>query len=81
MTLSNIDPEHLNQLIRIPNLEELQQHKIVQAVQRNSNNYGKVKVLLNQIQIIQEEIKNLCFESLDSDYLEEVDCNFKKIQK
>lgn len=79
MTLSNIDPEHLNQLIRIPNLEELQQHKIVQAVQRNSNNYGKIKVLLNQIQIIQEEIKNLCFESLDSDYLEEVDCNFKKI--
>ena len=79
MTLSNIDPEHLNQLIKIPNLEELQQHKIIQAVQRNSNNYGKIKVLLKQIQNLQEEIKTLCFESLDSDYLEDVDCNFKKI--
>ena len=79
MTLSNISNEHLDKLIQIPNIEELQQHKMVRAIQRNSNNYGKLKVLLKQMKNIQDEIETLCLESIEVDYLEEVDCNFKKI--
>jgi hypothetical protein len=79
MTLSNISNEHLNQLIRVPNIEELQQHKMIKAIQRNSNNYGKIKVLLKQMESIQNEINNLCLESISCDHLEEIDCNFKKI--
>ena len=79
MTLSNISNEHLDKLIQIPNIEELQQHKMVRAIQRNSNNYGKLKVLLKQMKNIRDEIETLCLESIEVDYLEEVDCNFKKI--
>ena len=79
MTLSNISNEHLDKLIQIPNIKELQQHKMVRAIQRNSNNYGKLKVLLKQMKNIQDEIETLCLESIEVDYLEEVDCNFKKI--
>lgn len=79
MTLSNISKEHLNQLINVPNMEELQQHKMIKAIQRNSNNYGKLKVLLKQMKNIQDEIQTLCLESIENDYLEDVDCNFKKI--
>ena len=79
MTLSNISNEHLDKLIQIPNIEELQQHKMIKIIQRNSNNYGKLKVLLKQMKNIQDEIETLCLESIEVDYLEEVDCNFKKI--
>ena len=79
MTLSNISKEHLNQLIQIPNIEELHQNKMIRAIQRNSNNYGKLKVLLKQMKNIQDEIETLCLESIEVDYLEDVDCNFKKI--
>lgn len=79
MALSNINNEHLNQLIRVPNIEELQQHKMIKAIQRNSNNYGKLKVLLKQMELIQNEIQTLCLESIETDYLEDIDCNFKKI--
>ena len=34
MALSNIDKEHLTRLITIPNLQELDSHKITQAVQK-----------------------------------------------
>ena len=49
MALTNISKEHLNQLITIPNLENLEKNKIVQAVQRNSNNYAKLKILFKQL--------------------------------
>ena len=31
MSLSNINKEHLNQLIHIPNIEELNQHKMIKS--------------------------------------------------
>ena len=37
MALSNVDKEHLNKLITIPNLNELDAHKVVTAIQKNSN--------------------------------------------
>jgi hypothetical protein len=79
MSLSNISKEHLNQLIHIPNIEELNQHKMIKAIQRNSNNYGKLKVLLKQMEFLQNEIETLCLESVENDYLEDIDCSFKKI--
>jgi hypothetical protein len=78
MTLSNISKEHLNQLISVPNIEELQQHKMIKAIQRNSNNYGKLKMLLKQMEYIQNEIETLCLESIENDYLEDIECSFKK---
>ena len=79
MTLSNISKEHLNQLIKIPNIEELHQNKMIKAIQRNSNNYGKLKVLLKQMDYLQNEIETLCLESVENDYLEDIECSFKKI--
>ena len=79
MALSNIDKKHLNQLISIPNLNELQNDKIVKAVQRNSNNYSKLKVLFKQMENIKREIEEVVKESIATENLEKIKCNFKKI--
>ena len=79
MALSNIDKKHLNQLISIPNLNELENDKIVKAVQRNSNNYSKLKVLFKQMENIKREIEEVVKESIETENLEKIKCNFKKI--
>jgi hypothetical protein len=79
MSLSKIDKNHLNQLISIPNLKELQNDKIVKAVQRNSNNYAKLKVLFKQMESIKREIEEVVKESVETETLEKIKCNFKKI--
>lgn len=79
MSLSKIDKNHLNQLISIPNLKELQNDKIVKAVQRNSNNYAKLKVLFKQMESIKREIEEVVKESVETENLEKIKCNFKKI--
>lgn len=79
MSLSKIDKNHLNQLITIPNLQELQNDKIVKAIQRNSNNYSKLKVLFKQMENIKKEIEEIVKESIETENLEKINCNFKKI--
>ena len=79
MSLSKIDKKHLNQLISIPNLNELENDKIVKAVQRNSNNYSKLKVLFKQLENIKREIEEVVKESVETENLEKIKCNFKKI--
>ena len=79
MSLSKIDKKHLDQLITIPNLQELQNDKIVKAIQRNSNNYSKLKVLFKQMDNIKKEIEEIVKESVETEELEKVNCNFKKI--
>ena len=79
MALSNIDKDHLKQLITVPNLQELQNDKIVKAVQRNSNNYSKLKVLFKQMENIKKEIEEVIKESIETENLENIKCNFKKI--
>ena len=78
MALSNIDKDHLKQLITVPNLQELQNDKIVKAVQRNSNNYSKLKVLFKQMENIKKEIEEVIKESVETENLENIKCNFKK---
>ena len=78
MSLSKIDKNHLNQLITIPNLQELQNDKIVKAIQRNSNNYSKLKVLFKQMENIKKEIEEIVKESIETENLEKINCNFKK---
>lgn len=79
MSLSKIDKKHLNQLISIPNLNELENDKIVKAVQRNSNNYSKLKILFKQLENIKREIEEVVKESVETENLEKIKCNFKKI--
>ena len=79
MALTNISKEHLNQLITIPNLQALEKDKIVKAVQRNSNNYAKLKILFKQMENIKREIEEVIQESITSENLEKIKCNFKKI--
>ena len=79
MSLSKIDKNHLNQLISIPNLNELENDKIVKAVQRNSNNYSKLKILFKQMENIKREIEEVVKESVETENLEKIKCNFKKI--
>lgn len=78
MALTNIDKDHLNQIITIPNLEELDRHKVVTAIQKNSNNYSKLKVLFKQMENIKNEINEIVNESIQTDALNEIKCNFKK---
>ena len=79
MALSNISKEHLNQLIVLPNLQELKKDKIIKAIQRNSNNYSKLKILFKQMDMLKKEIEDIIKESIDSEDLEKVSCKFKKI--
>lgn len=78
MALSNISKEHLNNLLEITNLNDLNNEKIIQSIQRNSNNYGKLKTLFRQLQFIKNEINEVLQESIVSNELEKIKCNFKK---
>ena len=79
MAITNIDKKHLEQLIEIPNLQLLEQDKIIKTVQRNSNNYSKLKILFKQMQNIKNEIEEVIRESVETENLEKIKCNFKKI--
>ena len=78
MAISNIDKEHLNKLITIPNLNELDAHKVVTAIQKNSNNYSKLKLLFKQMENLKNDINEIINESLEADALNDIKCNFKK---
>ena len=79
MSINNISKEHLNQLITIPNLQELKKEKIVKAVQRNSNNYSKLKILFKQMENIKKDIQEIVNESIETEILENIKCSFKKV--
>ena len=79
MSITNISKEHLNQLITIPNLQELKKEKIVKAVQRNSNNYSKLKILFKQMENIKKDIQEIVNESIETEILENIKCSFKKV--
>ena len=79
MSITRIDKEHLNSIIEVPNLKDLEKSKILEAVQRNSNNYSKLKILFKQMENIKNEINTVVNESIEAEYLQSVDCKFKKI--
>lgn len=79
MALSRINKDHVNAIISTTNLEELEKNKLLEAVQSNSNNYAKLKVLFKQMEFIKNEIDSLVNESIETNYLQNVECRFKKI--
>lgn len=79
MSITNIDKNHLNNLIEVANLNDLQKDKILKSVQRNSNNYAKIKIIMKQMQLLKDEIENIVNETLETTELENIKCNFKKI--
>lgn len=79
MSITNISSEHLNNLMIDLNLNELSKQKIVDSVQRNSNNYGKLKTLFKQLEFIKKEIEGIVLESIESNELDNVSCRFKRI--
>ena len=79
MALSNIDPEHVNELMLATNQLDLDSSKVRQSIQRNSNNYGKLKMLARQLVFIKQEMQEIINDSLVSTELEKVSCKFKKI--
>lgn len=79
MALSNISSEHINTLMLELNLPALQNTQIRQSIQRNSNNYGKLKTLCRQLAFIKQEIEEIVKDSLVSVELDRVSCKFKKI--
>jgi len=79
MSITNIDKNHLNNLIEVANLNDLQKDKILKSVQRNSNNYAKIKIIMKQMQMLKDEIENIVNETLETTELENIKCNFKKI--
>ena len=79
MALSRIDKDHLNSIIEVPNLQDLEKNKILEAVQRNSNNYAKLKILFRQMESIKNEINTVVNESIETEFLQNIKCKFKKI--
>ena len=79
MALSNIDSKHLNDLIFNLNKLDLDNDKVIKTIQRNSNNYSKLSVLLRQAAFIKQEIDDIIYESINNDKLENISCRFKKI--
>ena len=79
MSLSNIDPEHVNELMLATNQLDLDSSKVRQSIQRNSNNYGKLKMLARQLVFIKQEMQEIINDSMVSTELEKVSCKFKKI--
>jgi len=79
MALSNISKEHVNNLLQAVNINDLDNDKVIQSIQRNSNNYGKLKMLFKQMQFIKNEINELVQDSIVSKELDNVKCSFKKI--
>lgn len=79
MALSRIDKDHLNSIIEVPNLQDLEKNKILEAVQRNSNNYAKLKILFRQMESIKNEINAVVSESIETEFLQNIECKFKKI--
>lgn len=78
MSLSNISNEHIDNLLVDLNQNEIDKKKIMCSLQRNSNNYGKLKTLLRQLKFIKDEIKNIIDDSLITAELEKVSCKFIK---
>ena len=79
MALSRIDKDHLDSIIEVPNLQDLEKNKILEAVQRNSNNYAKLKILFRQMESIKNEINAVVSESIETEFLQNIECKFKKI--
>ena len=79
MALTNISKEHLDKLLVSLNQNEIQDNLVRQAVQRNSNNYGKLKTLFRQLNFIQNEIKEIIEDSIESAELDKINCRFQKI--
>jgi hypothetical protein len=61
------------------NSPNINQQKVLQSLQRNSNNYGKLKMLFRQMTFIKQEIESLVNESLETSELEKVSCKFAKV--
>jgi hypothetical protein len=79
MSITTIDKKHMKDLIEIPNLNELNKDKIIKTIQKNSNNYAKIKVLFKQMENIKKEIEEIIMESIETDDLNNIKCNFKKV--
>lgn len=79
MALSNISKDHVNNLLQLVNMNDLDNNKVIQSIQRNSNNYGKLKILFKQMQFIKNEINEIVQDSIVSTELDNVKCSFKKI--
>lgn len=79
MSLAKISKEHVNNLMLDLNSPDINQKKVLQSIQRNSNNYGKLKTLFRQLAFIKQEIADLVKDSLESSELEKVSCKFAKV--
>ena len=79
MAITNISKKHLDSLLLELNSKNIDNSKIVQSVQRNSNNYGKLKVLFKQLAFIKDEINTILNDSLESEGLSKINCDAFRI--
>ena len=79
MSISKISKEHVNNLMLDLHSPNIDKNKIMQSIQRNSNNYGKLKMLFRQMAFIKQEIDELVNDSLAMSELEKVSCKFIKV--
>lgn len=79
MALSSISKEDVSDLISSLSSLDLQESQVRQSVQRDSNNYAKLKTLARQMAFIKQEMEEIIHDSLINTELEKVSCKFKKI--
>lgn len=79
MALSNISNDHVSELMLSLAGLDLKESQVRQSVQRDSNNYAKLKTLVRQMAFIKQEMEEVIHDSLINTKLEKVSCKFKKI--
>ncbi len=79
MAVSNISNKHVKELMLTLSTMDLQESQVRQSIQRNSNNYSKLKTLVRQMAFIKQEMEEIIHDSLVNQDLEKISCKFKKI--
>lgn len=64
MLISKILKEYVNNLMLDLHSPNINKNKIMRSIQRNSNNYGKLKMLCRQMAFIKPEKSDLVNDSL-----------------
>ena len=59
MALSNISNDHVSELMLSLSGLDLKESQVRQSVQRDSNNYAKLKTLVRQMAFIKQEMEEI----------------------
>lgn len=78
MSLSNIDKKHSNDLLKSLSLSKTYDHNSIEKIKSNSVNYGKLKLLKEQMDELKLKAEKIVDEAIFNEKLHNLKCNFIK---